>query len=121
MEISYIEMDEEEVKSFADLAEETSNADESVAQFFNAARDPSIIFRHNSGCSVQSGLHCNCSFAWMNFNELSALDAAAQSELEGKSTKPSIQMNLSEKENSVLSNVALFFGAVTLNRPAGTS
>ena len=39
--------------------------------------DTSIMFRHEYGCSAQ--LQCSCSFARMNFEELSALDAAAQS------------------------------------------
>jgi len=110
-------MDAEEVKSFSALVEETSKADESVGRLFEeAVRDPAIIFRHNSGCSVQPGFHCNCLFARMNFNELGALDDAAQSGLEGQGTKPQIQIKLSEKESRVLSNVSLFFGIVTAGR-----
>ena len=37
---------------------------ESLGQLFNeAARDPAIIFRHNSGCFVQPGVLCICTFA----------------------------------------------------------
>jgi hypothetical protein len=44
--------------------------------FCDAVRDPAVIFSHKSGCFAQPGSHCNCSFAMMNFTELSALDAA---------------------------------------------
>ena len=49
----------------------------------------------------------------MNFNEMSVLDAAVQSGLEGQGTKPTIQIKLNEREHMVLSSVASFFRLVT--------
>jgi hypothetical protein len=48
----------------------------------------------------------------MNINEISALDAA-QSGLEGRDTKPTIQIRLNEREHMVLSGIASFFGLFT--------
>ena len=71
-------MDAEEVKYFSAMAEETSKTDESIGRFLDqAVRDPAIIFRHTSGCFAQPGAYCSCSFAKMNFNEMSAVDAAS--------------------------------------------
>jgi hypothetical protein len=110
-------MDAEEVKSCAALVEETSNADELIGRLLNeASRDPTKIFCHISGCSAQSGVHCNCTYAKMNFNEISELDAAAQSGVEGLATTPTIQFKLSQRENRVLSNISSFFGIVTAPR-----
>ena len=107
-------MDAEEVKSFSAMAVETSKTDESIGQFFNeAVRDPAIIFHHASGCFAQPGFYCNCSFAKMNFNEMSALNAASQSQLDGLDTSPTLRIRLSERENQVLSNIASFNGIFT--------
>jgi hypothetical protein len=82
-------MEAEDKESLAALAKESTQKNESFGQTFNeAARDPSVIFRHNSGCFAQPGFHCNCSFARMNFIEMSALDSAAQSGFVGLNTKP---------------------------------
>ncbi len=57
-------MEADEVRTFASLAEESSKRNESFGQLFNeAARDPAIIFRHNSGCFVQPGVQCNFTIA----------------------------------------------------------
>ena len=107
-------MDAEEVESFAALVEESSRTNESVGKLFNeAARDPAIIFRHDSGCLAQPGVHCNCTFARMNFNEISALDTAAQSGCDGLNTKSILQIRLSARDNQILSNIASFFGVFT--------
>ena len=82
-------MEAEDKESLAALAKESTQKNESFGQTFNeAARDPSVIFRHNSGCFAQPGFHCNCSFAMMNFIEMSPLDSAAQSGFVGLNTKP---------------------------------
>ena len=81
--------------------------------FDEAVRDPAIIFSHNSGCLAQPGIRCNCTFARMNINEISALDAAAQSELEGQDAKPTNQIKLDQREHMILSGIASFFGLVT--------
>ncbi len=53
-------MDAEEQEPFAALAEESLRKNESFGQMFNeAARDPSIVFRHNFGCFAQPGFHGN--------------------------------------------------------------
>jgi hypothetical protein len=55
---------EDEVKTFASLAEESSKINESFRQSFNeAARNPAIIFRHISGRFVQPGVHCSFTIA----------------------------------------------------------
>ncbi len=51
----------------------------------------------------------------MNFNDINALDAAAQVGLGGLDAK-SYRIILSERENHVLSNVASFFSMVTASR-----
>ena len=112
----------EEVHFFSALAEESSKTNQSLGQFFNgAARDRTIIFDHHLGCSEQHGCHRDCTFARMNFEEMSALNSAAQSGLEGSGTKPTIQIKLNEQENQVLSNVSLFFGMVTARRGTNPS
>ena len=94
--------------------EESSRTNESVGKLFNeAARDPTIIFHHDSGCLAQPGVHCNCTFATMNFNEISALDTAAQSGCDGLNTKSILQIRLSARDNQILSNIASFFGVFT--------
>ncbi len=109
-------MEADEVKTFASLAEESSKI--SLGQLFNeAARDPAIIiFHHNSGCFVQPGVLCNCTFARMNFTEMSDLNAAAQSGLVGLNIKPTISLRLYIQENQVLCNIASYFGMVTAAR-----
>ena len=57
----------------------------------------------------------------MNFEELSALDAAAQVGLDGLDTKPTVRISLSMQENRVLSNLASFFGFVTAGRQGAPS
>jgi hypothetical protein len=52
---------------------------------------PTTIFRHNPGFFAQHGVHCNFSFARMNFMVAKAWNAAAQSLLDGKNTKPALQ------------------------------
>ena len=80
-------MEAEDKESLAALAKESTQKNESFGQTFNgAARDPSVIFRHNSGCFAQPEFHCNCTFARMNFIEMS--DSAAQSGFVGLNTKP---------------------------------
>jgi hypothetical protein len=60
----------------------SSRTNELVGQFVDeGVRSPAIIFRHISGCSARPGFHCDCLFARMNFNEMGAFDAAAQSGL----------------------------------------
>ncbi len=84
-------IDSVEVKSFSVLVEETSKKGESIGKLFDeAVRDQATIFRHNSGCSAQPGFCCNCLFAKLNFYEMSALDAASQSGLDGLNTKPTL-------------------------------
>ena len=51
----------------------------------------------------------------VNFNDITALDTAAQSGLGDLGAKP-YQMKVSERENHVLSNIASFFGMVTAPR-----
>ena len=57
----------------------------------------------------------------MNFEELSAMDAAAQVGLDGLGTKPTVRISLSMQENRVLSNLASFFGFVTAGRQGAPS
>jgi hypothetical protein len=52
----------------------------------------------------------------MNVNELVALSDAAQSGLDGLSTKPSVPIRLSGKDNRMLSNISSFFGSFTGTR-----
>jgi len=52
----------------------------------------------------------------MNFNEMSALNAAAQSGLVGLAIRPTIQLRLSIQENQVLWNIASYFGIDTAAR-----
>ena len=114
-------MDAEEVRKLSALVDETSKMEESFGQHFDAAaRDPTTIFMHTSMCPAHadSGVHCNCTFSRMNFNDITALDAAAQSGLCGLGAKP-YQMKVSERENHVLSNLASFFGIVTVSKNAG--
>jgi hypothetical protein len=100
-------MDAAEVGFFPVLVEETSKTDESVGRFITEAnRNPETIFSHMPGCSAQSGFECNCTFARMNFNDMCALEAAAQFGLKGLATTPAIQFKFSERENKVLSNVS---------------
>ena len=100
-----------EVETFSALLEESATTNKSFEIFFDeAARDRATLFRHNSECSAEKS---SSSFARMNFNEMSALDAAAQSGREGLNTKPTIQIKLSKHENHSLCNVASFFGIVT--------
>ena len=108
-------MDAEEVQNISALVEHSSKMDESFGQFFDgAARDSTTIFSHTSMCPAHaaSGVNCNCTFSRMNFNDINALDAAAQFGLGGLDAK-SHRMILSERENHVLSNIASFFGIVT--------
>ena len=105
-------MNAQELETFNALAEESLRTNESAGQILaETVRDTSIMFRHESGCSAQP--QCSCSFARMNFEELSALDAAAQSGLDGLGTKSTVRISLSMQENHVLSNLASFFGIVT--------
>ena len=114
-------MEADEVKTFASLAEESLKRNESFGESLNeAARDPAINFRHKSGCLVQTGVHCNCMFARMNINEMSALNAAAQAGLVGLAIRPTIQLRLSIQENQVLCNIASYFGTVHANSAAVT-
>jgi hypothetical protein len=111
-------MDAEEVQKISVLVTETSKMDESFGQFFDgAARDPTTIFSHTSMCpaNASSGVYCNCTFSRMNFNDINAMDAAAQHGLGGLGAK-SYQMKVSEQENHVLSNVASSFHMVTAPR-----
>ena len=74
-------MDAEEVQNISALVEQSSKMDESFGQFFDgAARDSTTIFSHTSMCPAHaaSGVNCNCTFSQMNFNDINALDAAAQ-------------------------------------------
>ena len=83
-------MDAEEVQNISALVEQSSKVDESVGQFFDgAARDSTTIFSHTSMCPahVASGVNCNCTFSRMNFNDINALDAAAQFRLGGLDAK----------------------------------
>jgi hypothetical protein len=49
--MSFVDVDADEIKSFSALAEESSKTAESLALMFDeAARDPAIIFSHNSWC-----------------------------------------------------------------------
>ena len=78
-------MDAHEIQNLSALVGDTIRADDSIGKLFDAAvRDPAIIFGHISGCSLESGLNCNCSFARMNYNELSALSGVAHSGLDGQ-------------------------------------
>ncbi len=70
------------------------------------------------------GLNWNCSFATMNYNELSALSGAAQSGLDDLGTKPEMQTKMSEQENKILCNISSFFGMLTgtrTNRETGAT
>jgi hypothetical protein len=81
--VSWRELEADEVKTFASLAEESSKRNESfrVGQLFNeAARDPAISFRQNSGCFVQPGVHCNFTIA--HFLVESANDAKIYHDLD---------------------------------------
>ena len=74
-------MDEEEVHNISALLEQSAKMNESFGQIFDgAARDSTTIFSHTSMCPAHaaSGVHCNCTFARMNFNDINALDAPAQ-------------------------------------------
>jgi hypothetical protein len=95
-------MDAAEVGFYSALVVETSKIDESVGRFINDAnRNPATILSHMPGCSAQSGVDCNCTFARMKFNDWCALDAAAHFGLEGLATTPAIPFELSERENKV--------------------
>ena len=108
MEISWREMDSDEFKFFSALAEESSKTVELLAPMFDEAfRNPAIIFSHNSGCLAQPGIRCNCTFARMKIYKISALDAAAQSELEGQDAKPTNQIKLDQREHMILSGIAV--------------
>ena len=110
-------MDAHEIHNLSALVETSKIADDSIGKLFDeAVRDSAIIFSHNSGCCVQSGLNCSCSIARMNINELGALSDAALSGLDGLSIKPTIQVRLSEKENRILSNISSFFMLFTGTR-----
>ena len=103
-----------EEETFSALLDESAATNKSFENFFDeAARDRATLFRHNSECSAKPGFQCNCSFATMNFNEMSALDTAAQSRLQGLNTKPTLQIKLSECDNLSLCNMASFFGIFT--------
>ncbi len=101
------------------MAEDSSRANEMFGQILNeAARDPAIshpVFRHNYGSFVQPGIHCNCTFARMNLNEMCAY-ATAQSGIVGLRIKPTPSLKMSVQENRVLCNVGSFFGIVTAGR-----
>ena len=115
-------MDAVEMESSSALAEESLRTNELLGQLFDeAARDPTTIFRHNPGCLAQPGAQCNCTFARMNLNDMSALDAAAQTGLVGLTTQPKIPVRISAQENQFLSNVALFFGIVTAEKTGNPS
>ena len=93
-------MEADELQTISAMVEESSKTNESVGQFVGeGARCPTTILRHKSGCSAQPGFHCNCSFARMSINEMSALNVAAQSGLQGLNTTPTIQIKISEQEN----------------------
>ncbi len=86
-------MEADELQTISAMVEESSKTNESVGQFVDeAARCPATILRHKSGCPAQPGLHCNCLFARMSINEMSALNVAAQSGLQGLNTMPTIHM-----------------------------
>ena len=107
-------MEADELQTIYAMVEESSKTNESVGQFVDeGVRSPAIIFRHKSGCSAQPGFHCDCLFARMNFNEMSALDAATQSGLQGLNSTPTLHIKLSEQENHLFCNVASFFGIFT--------
>ena len=114
-------MDEEEVNNISALLEQSAKMNESFGQIFDgAARDSTTIFSHTPTCPAQvaSGVYCNCSFSSMNLNEIIALDAAAVSGLDGLEAKTT-QMKLNERETQVLSNIASFFGIVTVTQKSG--
>ena len=74
------ELSTQEVETFSALLEERATINKSFENFFDeAARDQSTFFRQTAGCYAQPGFACNGSFARTTFNEMSALDAAAQS------------------------------------------
>ena len=74
-----------EKESSPALAEGEFTENESFGKMFNqAAREPSEISRHVSGCFAQSGFRCKCTFARMNLNEMTSLGAAEQSGLVGQ-------------------------------------
>ena len=107
-------MDAGEIKTIASLAEESSTRNELLGKLFDeAGRDPTRIFHHNSGCLAQAGVHCNCPFARMNLNDLSALGAAAPSGFDVKDAEPKVRVRMSELDFHVLSNISSFFGILT--------
>ena len=123
-------MDAEEVQNISALVDESSKLEKSFGQFFDGAvRDPTTIYSHTSMCPAHaaSGVYCNCTFSRMNFIEINALDAAAQSGLGDAAAQSGLgglgakqyQMKVSERENHVLSNVASFFGIVTVSKNVG--
>jgi hypothetical protein len=76
-------MDAEEFHFFPALAEESSKSNQSLGQLFHgAAQDQSIICNDYLACSEQHGCHSDCTCARMNFDEMSALNSAAQSGLD---------------------------------------
>ncbi len=110
------ELSTPEVETFSALLAEQESAtiNKSFKNFFDeAARDRSTFSRHTAGCYAQPEFACNCSFARMTFNEMSALDVAAQSRLEGLDTEPKLQVKFSEHENQSLCNTASFCGIFT--------
>ena len=114
MELSWKKMDAKEIKSFAALAEESSKTEKLCGLLFDVAvRDPATIFRHDLGCSGRTVLHCNCTFARMNFDEMIALESASQSGLDVQNPQETVRISLAARENQILSNVASFFGLVT--------
>ncbi len=69
------ELSTPEVETFSALLEESATITKSFENFFDgAARDRTTFFRHTAGCYAQPGFACNCTFARMTFNEMSALD-----------------------------------------------
>ncbi len=109
-ELCWKKMDAKEIESFAALAEESSKTDKSCGLLFDVAvRDPATIFHHDLGCSGRTVLHCNCTFARMNFDEMIALESALQSGLDVRSPQETVCISLAARENQILSNVASFY------------
>ena len=101
-------MDAEEVQNISALVEQSSKMDESFGQFFDgAARDSTTIFSHTSmrPTHAASGVNCNCTFSRMNFNDGCCSTV--------RTWRPGRKVTSCERENHVLSNIALFFGIVT--------
>ena len=87
MEQASRELSTSEIEKYSTLLEESATTNKSLEKFLDeAARDQATLFRHTSGCSAQPDFRCNCSFARMNFAEMSVLDAATQSRLGGLNT-----------------------------------